>query len=188
MTEAVVVFDLETQKSADEVGGWGNSHLLKLSVGCIYDYGTSQYVCFTEKEVEALIDLLFSARCVVGFNVKGFDYKVLKPYSLRSFDSLPTLDILEEVKKELGFRLSLNSLSEATLSEDGKKAGKSAGGLQAIEWFKTGQIEKIKEYCTQDVKLTRELYEYGKTYGCLYYWDAKKGERCKVRASWLKQA
>ena len=187
MSQALV-FDLETQKSFDEVGGRGNCHLLKMSVGCFYDYGTSSFVCYTENEVNDLIDHLFSAKLVVGFNIKAFDYKVLKYYTDKDFSLIPkTLDILEDVHKELGFRVSLNSLAVCTLSNEDKKIEKSADGLQALKWFKEGKIEKIKEYCAQDVLLTRDLYEYGKEKGYLYYRDAKTKERCKVRALWYSE-
>lgn len=181
---SILVFDLETQKSFDDVGGHGNNHLLKMSVGCLYDYGTSSFICYTEEEIQLLIDALFQAKLVIGFNLKSFDYKVLTHYTDKDFSLIPTLDMLEEVYKALGFRVSLNSLAVYTLSSDDKKVEKSADGLQALKWFKEGEIEKIKEYCAKDVELTRDIYEYGKNKGYLYYWDARKKERCQVRASW----
>jgi DEAD/DEAH box helicase domain-containing protein len=30
----------------------------------------------------------------------------------------------------------------------------------AVEYWKKGEIEKLKEYCLQDVRVTRDVYEY----------------------------
>lgn len=188
MASSMVVFDLETQKGFDEVGGRENLHLLKVSVGCIYDFASSTYICYTEAEVNKLIDALFSSNCVIGFNLLQFDFKVLEPYlepsSKRKFSNISTIDMLEETRKELGFRVSLNSFASSTLSGKDGKVEKIANGLQALEWWKSGEIEKIKEYCKHDVELTRRLYEYGRNNGYLYYWDKKRDAKLPVRASW----
>ena len=93
---------------------------------------------------------------VIGFNIKRFDYQVLKGYSDFNFKTLKTLDILEDVKNQLGFRLSLAHLATATLGEN-----KTADGLQALKWWQEGRILEIIKYCRQDVKITRDLYLYG---------------------------
>jgi DEAD/DEAH box helicase domain-containing protein len=159
-----LVLDLETQKTFDEVGGRENLHRLRVSVAGIYSYEQDLFQTFTEWETPALGELLMSARLIVGFNIKRFDFPVLEPYLKRSLRHLPALDIMEEVEKHLGHRLSLEALVRATLGE-----GKTGSGLDAIRYFRNGEMEKLKSYCLSDVRLTRNLYEYGKRHGCLRY-------------------
>ena len=122
-----IVLDLETQKSFEEVGGKSNLHLLRVSVVGFYSYDQKEFRIFTEWETPDLGSLLFHARLVVGFNIKRFDYPVLEPYLKRKLQYLPTLDIMEDVERHLGHRLSLDHLAQATLGQS-----KSGSGLDAI--------------------------------------------------------
>ena len=160
--QKIVVFDLETQKSFEEVGGRTQMHRLGVSVGVAYRYDTDEYVEFREEAVDGLVELLFEADLVVGYNIKGFDYEVLRGYSDRDFSSLPTHDLMFDLEERLGFRPKLDSVASATLG-----TGKSADGLQALEWWRQGEIEKIAEYCREDVKVTKELYDFGKRNRCV---------------------
>ncbi len=160
------VFDLETQRSAAEVGGWHRAELMKISCAVLYDSKTDQYLDFLENQIPHFIEHLKTLDLVIGFNIKRFDFQVLKGYTDFDFMKLTNLDILEEVKKHLGFRLSLDHLAAATLGTH-----KTADGLQALQWWKQGKILEIIAYCRQDVKLTRDLYRYGKNNGHLLYVD-----------------
>jgi DEAD/DEAH box helicase domain-containing protein len=150
------VFDLETKRSAAEVGGWHRAERMGISVAVLYDSALDQYLTFREGEIGALVEHLARLDLVVGFNNKRFDNRVLSAYTSFALHSLPTLDILEEVKNRLGYRLSLDHLTEHTLGV--KKTG---NGLQALEWYKEGRIEELIDYCRQDVRITRELLLYG---------------------------
>ena len=152
----VVYFDLETQKGSDEVGGWQNSHLMKFSVGVIWDSLEEKFSSYWEKDAEKLVEKLKSADLVVGFNVIGFDYSVLQPYSKIDLNEINTFDMLIDIKKRLGFRLSLNHLAQASFG-----AEKSADGLLALKWFREGKMDLIEEYCTKDVEITRDLFLFG---------------------------
>lgn len=152
----IVYFDLETQKTADEVGGWSRADKMRVSVAVIYSTALDDFIVYQEKDVLRLINDLMRAELVVGFNVRSFDYAVLKPYTPIDLRKLPTLDILEDVRRVIGHRISLDALAACTLG-----VGKSANGLQAVRWFKQGQIEPIIEYCKQDVAVTRDLYRFG---------------------------
>ena len=174
-----LVLDLETQKSFDEVGGRENFHLLRVSVVGLYSYEAQAFKTFTEWEVPSLLPILELAQLVIGFNIKRFDYAVLEPYFKRPLTHLRTLDIMEEVTKVLGHRLSLDSLASATLGQ--KKLG---SGLDALKYFKAGQIDKLKEYCLEDVRLTRDLYEYGKRHGKLLYYEQRGLQIASLAASW----
>ncbi len=170
------VFDLETQLSAQDVGGWHNAHRMKVSAGVVYDSGLDEYLEFGPGDVAALVEVLKGAELVVGFNCKRFDYAVLSGYSDFDFASLPTLDMLERVKDHLGVRLSLDSLASATLG-----ASKSADGLQALAWWKQGKTLEIMRYCRHDVEITRDLYLFGRDNGYLLYRNkAQKIVRCPV--------
>ncbi len=153
----VVVFDLETQRSFDEVGGRSQMHRLGVSVGVAYRYDTDEFLTCTEETIQDLISLLEQADLIVGYNILGFDYEVLRGYSDLDFAALPTFDLMYDLEERLGFRPKLESVVTATLGE-----GKSADGLQALEWWKLGELEKIAEYCREDVRVTRDLYNFGK--------------------------
>ena len=152
----ILYFDLETQKSADDVGGWGNIHEMKLAVGVVWDSCEQEYFSYLESAASQLVKKLRTADLVVGFNVKKFDYGVLQPYADFDLDEITTFDMLIDVNKKLGHRLSLNHLAENTLNTE-----KSADGLVSLQWYKEGKIDKIIEYCKQDVEITRDLFLYG---------------------------
>ena len=153
----IAVFDLETQLSAQEVGGWDKAHRMKMSAGVLWDSYTGLMETYLEEDVDALVEDLHQADLVVGFNLVRFDYNVLCGYAPfaahRDLSNLKTLDFLLEVQHILGHRLSLDSIAQATLG-----TSKSADGLQAIKWYKEGQLDKIIEYCEKDVAVTRDIF------------------------------
>jgi len=161
-TTKVVVFDLETQRSFDEVGGRSQFHRLGVSVGVAYRYDTDEFLVVTEDRVSELIELLLEADLVVGYNIVGFDYEVLRGYTDQDLQRLPTLDLMVHLEERLGFRPKLDSVVTPTLGE-----GKSADGLQALEWWRSGELDKIIEYCRDDVRVTKELYDFGKRNRCV---------------------
>lgn len=175
----ILYFDLETQRSALEVGGWQNSHLMMVSVAVVYDSLEDRFYTFTEDQIEGLIGKLRAADLVIGFNVKRFDYAVLKPYTSKDLGELPTFDLLEEIYNRLGYRISLDHLARETLNR-----GKSADGLQALEWFKAGEMDTLTEYCKGDVMLTRDLFLHGLDKGYLIYRDKREDERLRFPVDW----
>ncbi|MFC2149508.1 DEAD/DEAH box helicase [Candidatus Auribacterota bacterium] len=176
--KSVVYFDLETQRSAAEVGGWGNNHLMRVSVGVAFDSKEDRFIEYFEKDMDALIDKLKRADLVVGFNVKRFDYGVLKGYTDFDFSKLNTFDILENVHKHLGFRLSLDHLAKNTLQSE-----KSADGLQALRWFKEGKLKQIAEYCLKDVEITRDLFLFGEKNKHVIF-ERKGGGKVQLPVDW----
>ncbi len=156
LPERYGVFDVETQLSAQDVGGWHRADKMRISVAVLYKAAEDKYLSFTEDRIDELIEQLFSLDLVIGFNNKRFDNKVLSAYTGRPLSALPALDILEEITGQLGYRLSLNRLAEETLG-----VKKSGDGLQALKWFKQGEMKKIAEYCTKDVRITRDLFLHG---------------------------
>ena len=174
----VLYFDLETQKSAEDVDGWGNIHLMGLAVGVVWDSLEQKYFSYLENEASKLVEKLRTANLVVGFNVKKFDYGVLQPYADFDLHEITTFDMLEDIKMKLNHRLSLNHLAENTLNSK-----KSADGLISLQWYKEGKIDKIVEYCQQDVKVTRDLFEYGEKYDHIKY-KTRSGVAKDLKVDW----
>ena len=160
----VVYVDLETQKSAREVGGWSHIDRMKMAIAVTFSTADQQYATFQESDVGDLINQLADADLIVGFNLKGFDYVVLRPYTSVNLWQLPTFDMLEHVKRTLGFRLSLDALARETLRET-----KSADGLQSLRWWKAGKVDLVAEYCRKDVEITKRLHEYACQNGYLLF-------------------
>ncbi|HXJ55784.1 MAG TPA: ribonuclease H-like domain-containing protein [Candidatus Dormibacteraeota bacterium] len=174
----IVYFDLETQKSADEVGGWDNVRDMRMSVGVTYSTARSDYRVYGEADVDDLVRELQRADMVVGFNNLGFDYEVLHYYTILDLRQLPTLDLLVELRKSLTHRLGLDSIAQATMGVE-----KTTEGLQAIRWFKEGKLLEIAEYCCYDVKITRLVHEYGSAHKQVFYTN-RFGARLPVPVSW----
>ena len=162
----VLVLDIETQRSAEEVGGWDNCDRMGLAVAVTQDLETSEMRVYTEAQVDNLLAEVTAAACIIGFNLRRFDFGVLRGYRDLDYAALPALDILEEVHASLGFRLSLNHLAQETLG-----APKLADGLQSLRWWKAGEVDRVIEYCKSDVDLTRRLFEFGRMHGYLLYRD-----------------
>ena len=178
MAKNIVYFDLETQKSADEVGGWNNINRMGLSVGVTYSTARGDYKIYGEKQVNDLLNELQRADLVVGFNILRFDYEVLHGYTPFDLTQLPTLDMLVDLQNTLNHRLSLDSIATATFGVE-----KTAEGLQAIEWFKEGKMLEIAEYCCYDVKITKLVHEYGAANRQLFYTN-KFGAKLSVAVGW----
>jgi DEAD/DEAH box helicase domain-containing protein len=175
----IVYFDLETQKSADEVGGWGKIRDMRMSVGVTYSTARGAYRIYGEQEVNALIDELRRADLVVGFNNLRFDYEVLLGHNpFFDVEQVPTLDMLVALQDTLQHRLSLDSIAQATLGVE-----KTSEGLQAIRWFKEGRLLEIAEYCCYDVKITRLVHEYGRQNKKLHYMN-RYGKKMTVATQW----
>lgn len=174
----IVYFDLETQKSADEVGGWDKISQMRMSVGVTYSTTRGGYKIYGEKQVDDLILELQRADLVVGFNHVRFDYEVLHGYTALDLRQLPSLDMLIELQNRLEHRLSLDSIATATFGVE-----KTAEGMQALEWFRQGKMMEIAEYCCYDVKITKLVYEYGAQHRQLHYTN-RFGNKLTVPVSW----
>jgi DEAD/DEAH box helicase domain-containing protein len=175
-----VLFDVETLRSAADVGGFGNCHRMgvAIAVACFLEEG--RFVTYGESQVRDLADALRQATLVVGFNIKRFDYGVLSGYTGEDYSrTLPTFDLLEDVHHRLGFRVGLGQLARDTLGAD-----KSADGLQSLEWVKQGRLDLVEEYCRHDVEILRDLYLHGRREGCLHYHDRRRDVRLRLAVDW----
>ncbi|MCX7835302.1 MAG: DEAD/DEAH box helicase [bacterium] len=175
----IVYFDVETLRSAEEVGGWHNIREMGLALAVVFDERTQSYSTYFEKDVNDLLAHLKSAKLVVGYNSIRFDYEVLRKYDFRIVNTLNSFDLMVEIKNSSGGkRLSLSTLAKATLGDT-----KIADGIKSLEWVKNGQWDLIQEYCKHDVYLTKELFRFGLENGYVLYED-RRGSVAKIRVNW----
>lgn len=149
-----VVFDLETQNFFQEVGST-NPVDLDISVACVYDSGTDTYTVVDVNELNLIWPILEKAEVLVGYNSNHFDIPLLNKYYPGDLTHIKSIDLLEDIRLSLGRRLRLDDVAKATIG-----AKKSGHGLQAVKWWREGDVASIKKYCKQDVKITKELFEY----------------------------
>lgn len=164
-----LVLDLETQRSFDEVGGAHNRALLGVSVVGIYHYDGDRFATYRGEAFGELERILREADEVVGFNLVGFDLPVLAAVLGDWVTELGTVDLMLEAQRSIKRRVSLDAVAQATLG-----AGKLGSGLDALEYYRAGDFDRLERYCLEDVRLTRDLFEYAKKHGYLLY---KKGDR-----------
>ncbi len=165
MAENFVYFDLETQRSANDVGGWDRKADMGMSVGVTYSTARGGYAIYDEATAQDLIDELCAADLVIGFNHLSFDYEVLMGYTILDLrDRTRNLDLMVDLEKVLEHRPKLDAVAGATLGET-----KTAVGTDAIKWWQEGRILDIAEYCCFDVKVTRLVHEYGAKHGLVKY-------------------
>ena len=174
----IVYFDLESQKLFEEVGGRDASRL-RLACGVTWSTARNDFAVYWEKDAAALVAELKAADRVIGFNILNFDYEVLKPYAPNeNFRAFRSTDMLLDISRALNFRLKLDSIAKATLG-----ATKTADGIQSVEWFRNGELDKVAEYCKADVEITRRVYEFGRDNGVVHYYS-RLGSKLKLQVNW----
>jgi len=175
-----ILFDLETLRGASDVGGWTNIHRMGLALGVLCHLEDGHFEVFHEGQIRDLIESLRRASLVVGYNSRRFDYRVLSGYTGEDYNRLlPTLDLLEDVTRRIGFRVGMGHLAQETLG-----LGKSADGLQSLRWVREGRMDLVEEYCKKDVEILRDLYLHGRRERCLFYRDRQRDVRLKFPVEW----
>ena len=149
-----ITFDIETKNLFSDVGS-NDPAALDISVVCIHDSLNDTYTSYLEKDFPKLWPILEQADMLITFNGDHFDIPLLNKYYTGDLTKIKSLDLLVEVRNSLGRRIKLDTLAEATLGRN-----KSGHGLEAITWWQNGEIDKIIKYCIEDVKITKELYDY----------------------------
>lgn len=160
-----IVFDLETQNIFSDVGS-SDPASLDISVATVYDSETDIYTTVTVDEIDTLWPIIEKADALVGYNSNHFDIPLLNKYYPGDLTQIKSIDLLEDIKNALGRRLRLDSVAQATIG-----AKKSADGLQAVRWWREGKIKEIKKYCEQDVKVTKQIFEYARQHGHIKFKD-----------------
>lgn len=155
----LVVFDVETKKAFDEVGGY-KPEKLGVSISGVFAkdtaLGSEGYKGYREEEFGQMFKVFEEADLIVGFNILSFDYPALSPYYAGDLGQFNSLDIMVEVERVVGYRVGLDAIAKETLGI--QKGGK---GLDAIEYYREGDWERLEKYCLRDVEVTKELYDYG---------------------------
>lgn len=169
-----ITFDIESISDSN-VRGHIDVNEQELTVVAIHDSETGEYSSFFKEDLPRLWPILERADQLIGFNSDTFDIPLLNRYYPGDLSHIRSLDLLSEVQKVLGRRIRLQSLAEATLGK-----GKKGDGLKAGEWWKEGKKDKVAEYCIEDVRLTRELYEYAMKHGVLKYKDLRDIRDIKI--------
>lgn len=172
-----LVFDIET---ANAFPGFMRSGFdqLELALVGVYDSETDSYSSYVKEELPKLWPLIERTELLIGYNSDSFDIPLLNRYYPGDLTSVPSLDLLSEVYKVLGRRIRLQSLAEATLNKS-----KKGDGLQSVKWWQEGKIEKVREYCIEDVRITKELYDYALAHGILKYKDLRENRDMKIDTS-----
>ena len=170
-----ITFDIETIGDFKAPGDFSNQ---EITVVGIHDSQTDAYSSFLRDELHQLWPVLEHADMLVGYNSDHFDIPILNKYYTGDLTKMRSLDLLKEIKNVLGRRLRLDSVAEATLGK-----GKIGHGLDAQKWWLAGEFEKVREYCLDDVRITKELYDYAKKYGSLKYKDYEGDREIKLDTS-----
>lgn len=176
-----LVLDLETKRTFDEVGGRDRLDQLQVTVVGIYDYSSGEYLTYEEREMGALQNRLINASLIIGFNHVGFDMPVLQPYLSIDAKKLPLFDIMLDLQQKLGHRIGLDSVATATLG-----VGKTGHGIDAIRFYREGKIKELKEYCLNDVKVTKEVFDYGIENGKIHYFSKMGNIKKELPVEWGK--
>ena len=179
MARDIVYFDLETQRTANDAGGWDKKAAMGITVGATYSTRTGRYAVYGEERVHDLVQQLQQADLVVGYNVINFDYEVLMGYTVIDLaHGVPTLDLMVDLEKAIGHRIGLDAVAQATVG-----CGKTADGLDAIKWWRQGRRLDVARYCCFDVKVTRMVHEFGAANGHVFYTD-RLGRKQQVAVAW----
>ncbi len=170
-----ITFDIETTGDFKTNGDFSG---LELTIVGVHDSETDSYSSYLKEELPKLWPLMESADILVGYNSDHFDIPILNKYYSGDLSKIKSIDLLKEIKNVLGRRLRLDSVAEATLGK-----GKLAHGSDALKWWAEGKIDLIREYCLDDVRITKELYEYARKNGSLKYKDYEGDREIKLDTS-----
>lgn len=180
----MIVLDLETKRTFEEVGSRDNLGGLGVSVVGVYSYRHNEFQTYWEVDFPRLAAVLAEHPRVIGFNQRRFDMPVLQPYFKEmDLQKLPMVDILEDLHRTLGHRVKLDSVAAATLGK-----GKSGHGLDAIRYWNAGELDKLKQYCLDDVRITKEVFEYGAKHGEVFYFDRNGLKKLNAKVEWTLEA
>ena len=172
-----ITFDIETKNTFEDIGE-NTPEKLDISIVCIHDSETNEYDSFLEDDLDRLWPILEKADMLIGYNSDHFDVPLLNKHYHGDLTKIKSLDILKEIHKTIGRRMKLDNIAENTLGEK-----KSGHGLEAITWWKNGEIEKIRKYCLDDVRITKNVYDYAIKNNMLKWKDNEEIKEIKLDTS-----
>lgn len=177
-----VVLDLETKKTFDEVGGKEHLDKLGVTVCGVYEYESNEYKIYEEHEMGQLQNYLIDSSLIIGYNHISFDMPVLQAYFSVDVATLPVFDLFTDISERLGHRIGLDSVAKATLD-----IGKTASGLDAIRFYREGRMQELKDYCLNDVKVTKDVYDFGRKKGKIFYYSKFGRQKKELKVDWKKR-
>ncbi len=178
-----VVFDIETANWMNDIGS-SNPADLTIALVCIHDSETNTYSSYLEHELHQLWNILERTDILVGYNSDHFDIPLLNKYYPGDLTKIKSLDLMKEVHTSLGRRLKLDAIAEATLGEN-----KSGNGAQSLQWWRAGEVEKVRAYCLKDVEITKNIFDYALKNNSIKYKELGKSREVKLDTSkWLAQS
>lgn len=148
----IIVFDIET------IGNISTPNFvdeMQITVVGVYNYAKDEYKTYFLEELSELEADLKQAHLLVGFNNDHFDTPILNKYFNLDLFSIASFDILREFRAKTGKRLGLDAIASMTLG-----ANKSGTGANAMVLYREGKLQELADYCLNDVKLTKEIFEY----------------------------
>lgn len=174
-----IVLDLETKKTFDEVGGKEHIDQLGVTVCGVYDYLTKEYEVYEENDLGRLQNRLIDCSLIIGYNHISFDMPVLQPYFSVDVSKFPCLDLMVSLQEKIGHRVGLDSVASATLG-----IGKTGHGLDAIRFYREGKMKELRDYCLNDVKVTKDVFEFGMKKGKVSYISRFGRQNKEVKVDW----
>jgi len=172
-----LVFDIETSNVFQDVGSNDPANL-SISVVGIYEYENDRYSTFLVEDFNKLWSIIENSDMFITFNGEHFDIPLLNKYYPGDLFKIKSVDLLKELQKSCGRRMKLDQLAEGTLG-----VNKSGHGMDAIRWWKNGEIEKVKKYCLDDVRITKDLYEFALKEGKLIFKEGPNLNEVKLDTS-----
>lgn len=172
-----IFLDIETKNTFEEAGS-SEPVALDMSVVCVYDSAEDKYSSFLEDQLPKLWPIIERADILVTYNGDHFDIPILNKYYSGDLTKIKSLDLMNEIKKVLGRRLKLDTVAKATLGK-----GKIGHGLDAINWWREGKVDEIIKYCIEDVKITKEVYDFALANKHLKYLDNGQVKEIKFDTS-----
>ena len=177
-----VVVDVEIQRTIEDTsGGWDATDKLGVAVACVWEYQTARMRVYGPEDVGALRERLRAADRISGFNIVNFDFPVIwgipKADWIRCEERLrgellpKTDDMLRRIWLAKGLNpdafsplthggVGLDAVASATIG-----ASKIGFGGDAPVWYQKGLIQKVVNYCADDVAVERDLTDFVEKYG-----------------------
>ena len=130
------------------------------------------------EEFNKLWPIIENADTLITFNGDHFDIPLLNKYYSGDLFKIKSVDLLKEMQKSAGRRMKLDQIAEGTLG-----INKSGDGMDAVRWWREGEIEKVKKYCLDDVRITKDLYEYALKNNKLFFKEGPNLNEIKLDTS-----
>lgn len=169
-----IIFDIETKNFFDTVHSTDPADL-DISVVCLYESDTDSYHSFTEEQFDDMWEFFKRADTLVTYNGNHFDIPCLQAIAPIDLSQFHHIDMFEDVRAASGKKLGLDSIAKATLG-----IAKSGHGSDAIAWWNAGEVQKIVDYCLQDVRVTKEVFDHAEVNKKLSFEDKLTGEKIEL--------